>query len=716
MKKKIFISHGSQDNEFVKNLCESLEIQGLTIWVDFTRLKGGDELEPKIKKAIEQARAFIVVLSPGTFNSTWVLKEVDYAREVKEKQTHPEDYPVIPLMLPGVGPGALNLYFKEEPKGIQVQIGAGGINEAMPHILAALGERPADDIQPMLSPRSEPLEELELVLSQPAMVKKKGTRRARARAQLTYFPAQNGKPGIESQVFFFTAPLGPIENEELSWYLERYSMWPTGVFKQRAQRVEEQLPEWGKSLYDALLNDDSPRRVLGAWESSVGGRARRFTVFVDSQLVKGSKEKKQAEANEAASLLLGLPWELLCDDGGYLFQGARPVRVRRRLPNRRSLDSMVSEPPIRILLVSPRPEDDRAGYIDHRISALPLVTALEGLGHLAKLTVLTPPTFPAFVEELQRGQEAGTPYHVVHFDGHGVFRRDLGLGGLCFEAPGDKEKLEKRGSKIIDARELAGVVRDFRIPLFFLDACESATAEQDPTASVAAALLDQGVGSVAAMSHAVLVETARRFVEGFYRELAKGSGVGKAMLAGQRVLKNDCFRMKIFGAGSLEMQDWFVPVLYQEKEDIRLLTRVPGRDVSAIDRQVLKKRFGELPAVPDHHFIGRSRELLRLERILEQKSYAVVCGQGGEGKTTLAAELGRWLVRTNRFYRAVFVCMEDIYDVRTVVDRIGRQLVPGYAVSEYSPKELLTKALHPIERQLRNQRTLIILDNLESIL
>jgi hypothetical protein len=51
-----------------------------------------------------------------------------------------------------------------------------------------------------------------------------------------------------------------------------------------------------------------------------------------------------------------------------------------------------------------------------------------------------------------------------------------------------------------------------------------------------------------------------------------------------------------------------------------------------------------------------------------------------------------------------------------VVDRIGRQLVPGYAVSEYSPKELLTKALHPIERQLRNQRTLIILDNLESIL
>jgi hypothetical protein len=76
---------------------------------------------------------------------------------------------------------------------------------------------------------------------------------------------------------------------------------------------------------------------------------------------------------------------------------------------------------------------------------------------------------------------------------------------------------------------------------------------------VAAALLDQGVGSVVAMSHSVLVEIARRFVEGFYRELVRGSRVGNAMLAGQRVLKNDAFRMKIFGAGRLEMRDWFVP-------------------------------------------------------------------------------------------------------------------------------------------------------------
>jgi hypothetical protein len=105
MKKKIFISHASQDNKFVDNLRESLEIQGLETWVDFSRLIGGDELEAEIKQAIEQSRAFIVVLSPNAINSSWVLKEVDYAQEMKKKQKQPEDYRVIPLLLPGTGPG-----------------------------------------------------------------------------------------------------------------------------------------------------------------------------------------------------------------------------------------------------------------------------------------------------------------------------------------------------------------------------------------------------------------------------------------------------------------------------------------------------------------------------------------------------------------------------------------------------------------------------------
>jgi hypothetical protein len=187
------------------------------------------------------------------------------------------------------------------------------------------------------------------------------------------------------------------------------------------------------------------------------------------------------------------------------------VRVRRRLPNYYAQKPAITGLPIRILLVSPRPEDAQTSYIDHRISALPLIGALEGLGGLATLMILSPPTFPAFVEALRRATEAGQPFDVVHFDGHGVYDRELGLGGLCFEDPEDTQKPEKRASQLIHAKRLAEVIRDHRIPLIFLDACQSAKVEEDPTASVAARLLAEGVTAVVAMSHSVLVETARRF-------------------------------------------------------------------------------------------------------------------------------------------------------------------------------------------------------------
>ena len=80
-----------------------------------------------------------------------------------------------------------------------------------------------------------------------------------------------------------------------------------------------------------------------------------------------------------------------------------------------------------MLLVSPRPEEQGVGYTDHRVSALPLVEAVEGLGELAQLSVLSPPTFNALDHELKKAEEAGEPY------GRGALRRTRPLrpeGGL----------------------------------------------------------------------------------------------------------------------------------------------------------------------------------------------------------------------------------------------------------------------------------------------
>jgi tetratricopeptide (TPR) repeat protein len=711
----IFISHASGDDAFVAQLRQTLEGQGLRVWVDSRNLRGGAKLAPEIASAIEQARQVLVVLSPETVNSAWMRKEIQQALQVEQRRKG-DGYRVIPLLLPGIRPSALGNWFDEEPVAIPIELAPGHLNAALPDILAALGERLPADRQLSQAAEAQPIEELLLELRDIKIQQRKGTRRVAGIATLTYTPAAYPQaPMVESRRYNFSAPLGPIEAEDLRWYLESYYVWPVGVFKERADWIAAQLPKWGQALYQAALGATTARDALAAWQASAGAE-RRFSIKVDPDLPDGADAKQQAAANEAASTLLSLPWELLHDGRGYLFQGKHAARVRRRLPNRLAQPVVATKLPIRILLVSPRPEDERAGYIDHRASALPLVEAIENLGELVTLTVLTPPTFPALEAALVHAATAGTPFAVVHFDGHGVYDHEHGLGALCFEDPKDANKLQQRASQLIDAAQLAAMIRDRRVPLVFLEACQSAMIAEDPTASAAAKLLEEGVTSVVAMSHSVLVETARRFVQAFYAELARGARVGKAMLAGQQALYGDTFRLKIMGAGELRLQDWFVPVLYQEANDPQLIDRLPPSDVQQLEARTRALRLGALPPAPAHRFQGRSRELLALERLLHDQPYAVVRGQGGAGKTTLAAELARWLVRSGRFRRAAFASVEQSGDARTVLDSLGRQLLPegqNWSVAQFKD---LKEALQPIERALRDQPTLIVLDNLESVL
>jgi hypothetical protein len=253
------------------------------------------------------------------------------------------------------------------------------------------------------------------------------------------------------------------------------------------------------------------------------------------------------------------------------------------------------------------------------------------------------------------------------------------------------------------------------VPLVFLEACQTAQAEK-ASESVVSELLKVGVASVVAMSHSVLVETARRFVEAFYDGLARGARVGDAMLDGQRALKDDNFRGRVFGAGELRLEDWFVPVLFQEKDDPQLFRSVTSRQTQEDLKTALAARLGELPAEPETGFIGRSRELLALQRLLRgdgNARYAVIRGQGGEGKTALAAEFARWMVRSRQLRRAAFVSVETHSNAMAVLDAIGRQLMPKYSVATFQDLE---QAILPVERVLAEQSTLLVVDNVESIL
>nr|VFK17491.1 MAG: Tetratricopeptide repeat-containing protein [Candidatus Kentron sp. LFY] len=708
------------------------------------------------------------------------------------------------------------------------------------------------------SPASQPLKELILELISPNLQERDGVRRATARARLLFEPdvpvdpANPDEPEISStESWPFIAPLGPIELDDLRWYLEDYAQWPGGVavIRDRAQRVQENLPEWGRRLYRAAFPIDHAANVLSAWDGigsgSTSGAGRRFSVLVDVTLAPGAPETQVIAARKAATLLLGLPWELLHDGTSYLFQGEKPICIRRRLANTRNPAPHTTNsslpraahrrtspcaapppihPPIRILLITARPEDQSCAYIDHRASALPLAAAMETLPELVEIKILHPPTFPALEEELERARQESEPYHVVHFDGHGNHDPRRGGGILCFENPKDAGKLHHRRHEPIPAHWVGWLLEDHHIPLAFLDACRGAKADpanDRATESVASELLEAGVGSVVAMSHSVLVETARRFVTAFYKALAAGARVGDAMLAGQWQLDKDKSRGRIFGADELLLHDWFVPVLFQQREDPRLFTdistNIPSRNqkgseefrssvqdagdggmpensascaappsgapgaghissdtgpagsatlrsgisytrpeipvpqTTADAETARKKRLGDLPSEPETGFVGRSRELLALERLLstplgaplsraaskasKQRAalegsgpgygdspaslrYAVILGQGGEGKTALALEFARWQIRSQQVQRVAFVCVEGIERnlVESVLDRLGHQLIQSGFSTQADCGGDMEQATQKIEGALRGKTTLLVLDNLESIL
>ncbi|HVT14706.1 MAG TPA: tetratricopeptide repeat protein [Thermoanaerobaculia bacterium] len=558
------------------------------------------------------------------------------------------------------------------------------------------------------------LEELVISFTDVHIVERRGRRRAAARFRLEHRPARGSASSGEWQEF--ESPLGPPEIEEIRWYLEGYPGWPFGTFRKRATALEAKLPKWGRALYDRTLGRGAEQ--TSAWRRA-SGQVRRVVVEVDEPGALAGAGQGTDRAGAAS--LLALPWELLSDREGYLFEGSLGAGVVRRTSPR---GSALAPPPakrLRLLLVIARPAEEGVSFLGPRESARPLVEALAALGYRAELEVLGDGTFPALREALARADKEGRPFHAVHFDGHVVYDARVGLGMLCFENPTDaaENKLERRAD-LVDAERVGSLLRERQVPLFVLEAYQTANPDETATTSVAGSLLGAGVGSVLAMTYSVQVETARRFKGRFYAALAAGERIGNAIIEAEHHLRVDPRREKGGGGEELELQDWFVPVLFQREDgDSQLLEAGPTADLLDLAAE-RRAREGELPEAPAHGFVGRSRELLALQRRLRDERCLAVLGEGGQGKTALVAECARWLLDLRRFESVAFASVEDLPGPRLLLQRLGWQLVPGYSVAQEegtgTAEERLARARLPVERMLAERRVLLVVDDLESVL
>jgi tetratricopeptide (TPR) repeat protein len=489
----------------------------------------------------------------------------------------------------------------------------------------------------------------------------------------------------------FNFTLTAQEREDMRWYLEDYLQYPIDPAPQIAGRIESRLDEIGRELFRSIFHSSEDARDLWA---TVRSDIDRYRV----EVVTG--------VQEAASI----PWELIRDPKTDTSIALRAQAFVRSHPSPAQQTRAVETDggPIRILLVICRPGGSED--VPFRSVAGRLVKGLKREARQScELRVLRPPTFDQLSRTLLRAKLDNKPYHIVHFDGHGLFADVLTNGAgqpagrqmLTHHRTGKHGFLSFEGDvagteNLVDGGWLGGLLAEARVPLLVLNACRSAhadpPAEPVPAAgngasagtheqvrvfgSLAQEVMDAGVSGVVAMRYNVYVITAAQFVTELYSSLFQGDSVGVAATAARKNLAAQPMREIAFAPCALE--DWSVPVVY-EATPIKLFPKMESEglaislDAGRFESTAQKKDLA-LPPRPDIGFFGRDETLMALDRAFDTQSIVLLHSYAGSGKTSTAVEFARWYTETGGIGEYVlFTSFEQYLPLSRVLDQLGER-------------------------------------------
>jgi tetratricopeptide (TPR) repeat protein len=467
---------------------------------------------------------------------------------------------------------------------------------------------------------------------------------------------QDGPIPRETVVEFTDVP-DTGDGERIRWYLEDYAEYPADPAPAIAQAAEERLARTGVELFNRLFSGTS---AAGIWERATD-QLGKVRIEVDTDPGAGP----------------GLPWELLRDparDAPLALDAAEFVRTHRQTAGRPALPEPAGDQ-LRVLLVICRPggRDD----VPFRSVAGRLVRGGVGQMEGLDLDVLRPATFARLAEVLHAAHDAGRPYHVVHFDGHGTwldvadlsrvstsphtYRFSLAAparsgqhGYLVFEDPKSEEN-----QQLADGPTLGKLLAQTGVPVLVLNACRSAYTEarEKPGeasgdvharirayGSLAAEVADAGVPGVVAMRYNVYVVTAAQFVADLYAHLLAGRSLGQAATAARRALAADPVRQ--IGSAPVELQDWAVPVVYESAPLVLLRPPERAAPVIRLEASGDTEAATGVPRPPDAGFFGRDETLLALDRAFDDQPVVLLYAFAGAGKSSTAAEFARWYQAT----------------------------------------------------------------------
>ena len=464
--------------------------------------------------------------------------------------------------------------------------------------------------------------------------------------------------------------------QDLHWYFEKYLEIPIGDYPVRAEEIQSGLKQWGQDCFEALF-----------------GTGRASGWYRDARQKRLSDLCFKIASDDPA--VLSWPWEALeSRDDGFLAQQCRIERQLDDIGDAFPLSDDLPADRLNILYIIARTGGD--ADVGFQTLARPLVDFVDEDKWPVHIDVLRPPTLKQLRKILD---ERRNFYHIVHFDGHGVFENTtVPTGVLLFESEGQEEER-------VPAAKLGELLRPHNIPVMILTACQSAMTDEsadDPFASVAMNLLKAGIRSVVAMSYSLWVSGARVFVPEFYRRLFSDGNVAVAMQAARLQMYEE--NMRDTFTGKIEFNDWVVPVLYQQSAD-GILPQLKQGD------ERIRKLPPEALDLGDYGFIGRDRTIRRLEKAIRMNTAGILIhGMAGEGKTTIAKGFLQWLDATHGLHADVFwFSFEDIHNAGFIIDTLTDKLFGTQEMSLAADRKLsiVTKAL-------RDNPYFMVWDNFES--
>ncbi len=77
--KEVFLSHSSHDVEVTTRIAETLRNHGIPVWYSATNIRGAQQWQDEIGRALKRCDFFIVLLSNHSIVSEWVKRELSYA-------------------------------------------------------------------------------------------------------------------------------------------------------------------------------------------------------------------------------------------------------------------------------------------------------------------------------------------------------------------------------------------------------------------------------------------------------------------------------------------------------------------------------------------------------------------------------------------------------------------------------------------------------------